>query len=629
MNQAAAFGSTRPIIPAGTQLNGIYEIDEPIAAGGMGEIYKGHAIQTGDPVAVKLIRTDLAEAEAAFALFRKEASALHNLYHEAIVRYYVFTIDPVLERPYLAMEYVDGQSLSAMLRDGPLAFEAVRRLMQRIAAGLHAAHERGIIHRDVSPDNIIIPSGDMAKAKIIDFGIARSTRLDDEGTIIGSGFAGKYNYVSPEQLGLFGGLVTPKSDIYSLGLVLAEALRHGPIDMGGNHVDVIEKRRVVPDLGPIDQRLRLLIERMLQPNPNDRPASMAEVAEWPINATLTRGARGAGAAKERRPTPQPPARAGGATAKPAILAGAAALALAAAGAGFWLLRSAPRAVPPPPVLQSSLSPGPEVEEGRAPAPEEAGRPLAESPRAAANDAAHDDAAVKPGLAPMNLAKLEEARAAKPLALDEKAEASRFDAFAQFLRQYDGGDCFYARPIVLNNGAVAIEGFGASTIAFRGLDEALRRANGFEADIGVRTVNPAQCPAITFLGRLRGSATLAPKLEISASFLSVGQMLSGSVSGLDGRDAEILVVADDGSVRSIPLNRPSEGSDSPSFSWRVASDLGDGKLQLILAVARSKGPPGLRLNQPTPAAKFFPRLANEAEKTDQTLAATARSFKVEK
>ena len=167
-----------------------------------------------------------------------------------------------------------------MLRGGPLAFEAVVRLMQRIASGLAAAHERGIVHRDVSSDNIIIPAGDMGQAKIIDFGIARSTQLDDEGTIIGTGFAGKYNYVSPEQLGLFGGDITPKSDIYSLGLVLAEALRGHPIDMGGNHVEVVEKRRVVPDLSGVDVRLRPLIEQMLEPNPDDRPCSMAAIAAW-------------------------------------------------------------------------------------------------------------------------------------------------------------------------------------------------------------------------------------------------------------------------------------------------------------------------------------------------------------
>src|SRR6185436_14665467 len=239
---------SRQRISPGTRLNGIYEVGALIATGGMGEIYKGHAIQTGDAVAIKLMLPELAENEAALALFRKEASALHHLQHDAIVRYYVFTIEPVLQRPYLAMEYVDGPSLSEILeRDGPLPFEAVRSLMRRIAAGLQAAHERGIIHRDVSPDNIILPGGDVSRAKIIDFGIARSTQLSD-GTVIGSGFAGKYNYVSPEQLGLFGGDVSARSDIYSLGLVLVQALTGRPIDMGGSQLQIIEKRRVLPNL---------------------------------------------------------------------------------------------------------------------------------------------------------------------------------------------------------------------------------------------------------------------------------------------------------------------------------------------------------------------------------------------
>ena len=95
---------------------------------------------------------ELVGDEAALALFRKEASALHYLQHDAIVRYYVFTVEPVLQRPYLAMEFVDGRSLSDILDERPLPFEAVRSLMQRVAAGLQAAHERGIIHRDVSPD---------------------------------------------------------------------------------------------------------------------------------------------------------------------------------------------------------------------------------------------------------------------------------------------------------------------------------------------------------------------------------------------------------------------------------------------------------------------------------------------
>jgi serine/threonine-protein kinase len=112
----------------------------------------------------------------------------------------------------------------------------------------------------------MIPGGDVARAKIIDFGIARSTLLGEH-TIIGGGFAGKYNYVSPEQLGLFGGDVRAKSDIYSLGLVLIEALTGQPVDMGGSQVAVLDKRRKVPDLGAVDLRIRPLIAKMLDPDP--------------------------------------------------------------------------------------------------------------------------------------------------------------------------------------------------------------------------------------------------------------------------------------------------------------------------------------------------------------------------
>src|SRR5262249_6356528 len=138
--------------------------------------------------------------------------------------------------------------------------------------------------RDVSSDNIMIPGGDVARAKIIDFGIARSTLLGEH-TIIGGGFAGKYNYVSPEQLGLFGGDVRAKSDVYSLALVLIEALSGQPVDRGGSQAAVLEKRRKLPDLGAIDLRIRPLLERMLQPDPAARPDSMAQVAAWPLPAS--------------------------------------------------------------------------------------------------------------------------------------------------------------------------------------------------------------------------------------------------------------------------------------------------------------------------------------------------------
>jgi serine/threonine-protein kinase len=273
----------------GVRLNGIFEIERLIAEGGMGEVYKGVALASGDAVAIKLVRPEMARDPDVMALFKREASVLHDLLHDAIVRYYVFSLEPELQRYYIAMEFVDGVSLQKRLADGPLSPAEARILLKRIGGALEQAHERGVIHRDISSDNIILPGGDVRKAKIVDFGIARATR-PGEGTILGGGFAGKYKYVSPEQLGLMGGEVTPKSDIYSFGLVLAEALRGQPLDMGGTQAEVIEKRRVVPDLSGIDVSLRPLLTAMLAPDPRDRPESMAEIAGWGEGGTMLQAA---------------------------------------------------------------------------------------------------------------------------------------------------------------------------------------------------------------------------------------------------------------------------------------------------------------------------------------------------
>jgi serine/threonine protein kinase len=268
-------------VEVGAELNQTYRIDALIGVGGMGEVYKGHNIQTGDPVAIKVVLPEFARDEMIFELFRKEARVLNHLAHDAIVRYYVFSIDRTLGRPYLAMEFADGPSLAAHIKSAPLTPITFFGLLRRLADGLHKAHEAGVIHRDISPDNVILPEGQVERAKIIDFGIARTASVGG-GTLLGGSFAGKYSYVSPEQLGLFGGEVTPKSDIYSLGLTMAAAIRGTPIDMSGSQVEVIEKRRSVPDLtaAGIPKQVHAILSRMLQPDPADRPASMAEVRDW-------------------------------------------------------------------------------------------------------------------------------------------------------------------------------------------------------------------------------------------------------------------------------------------------------------------------------------------------------------
>ncbi len=269
----------------GTELNQTYRIDSLIGVGGMGEVFKGFNIQTGDPVAIKIVLPEFARDDMILDLFRKEARILNHLAHDAIVRYYVFSIDGVIGRPYLAMEFVDGQSLAERTKTLPLAADDFTYLLKRLADGLDRAHEAGVIHRDMSPDNVILPGGLVKNAKIIDFGIARSANVGGA-TLLGGSFAGKYNYVSPEQLGLFGGEVTPKSDIYSLALVMAAALRGKPLDMNGSQVEVIDKRRSVPELAEIPKQFHDVLTAMLQPDPAARPANMAAVRDWIDNAAV-------------------------------------------------------------------------------------------------------------------------------------------------------------------------------------------------------------------------------------------------------------------------------------------------------------------------------------------------------
>jgi eukaryotic-like serine/threonine-protein kinase len=345
-----AGGSVKP----GTRLNGLYEIEKLIAQGGMGEVYRGFNIQTMDPVAIKMIRIEFSNNQEIVELFRREASILHNLPHEAIVRYFVFSVDPDLRRAYLAMEFVEGPSLTDRFATGPIRLADVQILRQRIASALELAHQYGVVHRDISPDNIILPQNDVRRAKVIDFGIARSL-FRAEASIIGGRFAGKYNFASPEQFGLAGGEVGLKSDIYSFGLVLAAALRGSPIDMSGSEVEAITKRSVLPDLSDIDPTVRPLLQAMLQPAPANRPASMAEVAAWEpgrSRALWTPSGRSRGS----RPLTAPATRKAGGGRTAAVMG--AAIVLASLGGAAFVFRNDLRRWPQA-LVASAPPPAPE------------------------------------------------------------------------------------------------------------------------------------------------------------------------------------------------------------------------------------------------------------------------------
>jgi serine/threonine protein kinase len=263
-------------VSIGTQIIGTYEIKQHIATGGMGEVYRGVNIHTNEPVAIKIVLAALAHDEKIISMFQKEATVLGRLHHDAIVRYNMFTIDPTTQRACLVMEYVEGRSMADYIEDGPMSAEDVKTLLRRLAPGLQRAHDLGVVHRDLSPDNVIVQDGLVSHTKIIDFGIAKSENFGG-GTLLGGQFAGKYNYVSPEQLGRFKGIITGQSDIYSLGLVAAAAALGRPLDMGDNPGEAVDRRSAVPDLSGVADEVRPILECMLQPDPANRPATMADV----------------------------------------------------------------------------------------------------------------------------------------------------------------------------------------------------------------------------------------------------------------------------------------------------------------------------------------------------------------
>jgi len=593
VNSRDPFRTATNGVPPGTRLNGIYEIDCMIGIGGMGEVYKSHEIQTGTTVAVKMLVPEMAENEAALALFRKEASALHYLMHDAIVRYFVFTVEPVLQRPYLAMEFVDGRSLAEILEEGPLTFEALLRMMRRVASGLNVAHQRGIIHRDVSPDNIIVPQGDVARAKIIDFGIARSTQMGDA-TIIGTGFAGKHNYVSPEQIGLFGGDVTAKSDVYSFGLVLFQALTGQKLDMGGSQFQLVEKRRRVPDLGGVDARIRPLLNEMLQPDPNDR-LSMADIENWSLGAPARPSSQLVEPAKATavEPADSKPGRLWiryGATAAAALL-----LIGGSVAAYYKYVWSVPIAPPSKPM--ASLTEGPLT-------------PKPVSPGPPPNDTSKEALASPPKLPPDS--------------------PNRVDVVRRFIQQYDGGDCFFMTPIAVSSTAAVVEGFGASTAPFELLDKTFKKTQGFEASIGVRLVTPQQCPAITFLNRLRVDGGRSPRISLGSVKLQPGETLVGSIENFANRVVELLLISDNGLVQNMSyLLKP--GTDALSFAIDIPrSDQASGSTsQLVMAVATPRVLDSLRQPTPTPADQFFMQALAEAQRANITISASARHFTIQK
>ena len=334
-------------LPPGTLLNSIYEVRQFLARGGMGEVYEGVNVNTDERVAIKVMLPHLAADEKIQAMFRKEARILTELAHPALVRYRVLAQEPQLGLFYIVTEFIDGRSLAEVLGQIKPSVAELKALTTRLAGGLAAAHAHGAVHRDIAPDNVLLPNGKLEHAKIIDFGIAREASLTQQ-TVVGDGFAGKLGFVAPEQFGDFGRRVGPWTDVYSLGLVvLALAAGKAP-DMGHTLVDAVDRRREGVDLSPLPAALKPVFEKMLAPNPTDRWQSMAEVIEAldrPEAAVIpTRPVPMPHAAAHAEEAPEPPPR----RSRALLFVGAgSALAL---GVGFLAALNLGASPPPKPVV---------------------------------------------------------------------------------------------------------------------------------------------------------------------------------------------------------------------------------------------------------------------------------------
>jgi serine/threonine-protein kinase len=188
-----------------------YRLVERLGRGGMGSVWRAYDERLNRPVAVKILDTAGADAEQA----RAEARALAQLSHPNIASVFDFGDSP--GRPFLVMELVQGRPLATVLGEGQLSWEAAVAVVSQVASALAAAHERGVVHRDVTPANIMVTA---TEAKLIDFGISAvkgQAEVDSDG-----GLHGTPAYVAPERL--HGDTVAPPSDVYSLGLVLYRAL---------------------------------------------------------------------------------------------------------------------------------------------------------------------------------------------------------------------------------------------------------------------------------------------------------------------------------------------------------------------------------------------------------------------
>jgi eukaryotic-like serine/threonine-protein kinase len=260
-----------------------YRLGGRIATGGMGTVYRAVDETLGRPVAVKVLRRELADDRTFLERFRREARAAAGLSHPGVAA--VYDYGELGGQPFIVMELVEGETLAERIAArGRLPWPEAFALGGQVARALAAAHAHGMVHRDVKPANLLVGPG--ARAKVTDFGIAQAAQaatLTRTGVVLGSA-----NYVAPEQAR--GGHVGPAADLYSLGCVLYEAVTGETPYRGGNAVAIATQHVSAPVPDPREHRPDLppaaaaLVTRALRKDPAARFPSGASMAAALVEA---------------------------------------------------------------------------------------------------------------------------------------------------------------------------------------------------------------------------------------------------------------------------------------------------------------------------------------------------------
>lgn len=260
----------------GKKLDGRYEITELIGVGGMADVYKANDVMENRTVAVKILKPEFSQNEEFLRRFRNESKAIAVLSHPNIVK--IYDVGFTDEIQFIVMEYIDGITLKEFIeQQGVLKWKDALHFVTQILRALQHAHDKGIVHRDIKPQNIMLFTD--GTIKVMDFGIARFSRID--GKTLSDKTIGSVHYISPEQAR--GDMTDERSDIYSVGVMLYEMLTgrkpfdgENPVAIALKHMQetAVSPREIMPS---IPEALEEIVIHAMERDPARRYQSAAEM----------------------------------------------------------------------------------------------------------------------------------------------------------------------------------------------------------------------------------------------------------------------------------------------------------------------------------------------------------------